>query len=130
MKIILVVDRDESARRTLCAYASRLGHGSLEASDCREAMRIVSETQVDLIVIDLAISDFAQCGIIDQYVRNSGGAIPVLLCSSAVESAGEVEFMYAKASFAYMSKPVSFDTFIRRTEKLLAPPPPVEKSRV
>ncbi len=52
---LLVVDDDAVLRRTVMRLLSRLGYVVLEAADPDEAMRIVLQREIDLIVMDVVL---------------------------------------------------------------------------
>ena len=53
MACILLIDDEASVRSTLGKYLSHAGHEVVEASDGKQAMELLEESPVDLVIADL-----------------------------------------------------------------------------
>jgi len=115
---ILVVDDDLAI---LEALALLLGsrYDVLTASDGEEALRLIQERSVDLVVSDVLMPLLAGEELVEA-ARRSGVRIPVILISGHAE---RLERAKGVGADDYLYKPFPFRTLEERIERLLGAPP-------
>ncbi len=57
MACILLIDDEASVRSTLGKYLTHAGHEVVEASDGKQAMELLEESPVDLVITDMYMPD-------------------------------------------------------------------------
>ena len=115
---ILVVDDDLAI---LEALALLLGsrYDVLTASDGEEALRLIQERSVDLVVSDVLMPLLAGEELVEA-ARRSGVRTPVILISGHAE---RLERAKGVGADDYLYKPFPFRTLEERIERLLGAPP-------
>jgi CheY-like chemotaxis protein len=104
---ILNVDDDEVGRYVVTRDLSREGFEVLEADTGTDALRLIREKEIDLVVLDVKLPDisgFEVCRNIRENPRTSD--LPVLLLSASfVDAISKVEGLEGGAD-AYLTEPV------------------------
>lgn len=100
---VLVVDDDERVRTTLEILVRSLGHEAVLAPDVPAAQRILSESDVDLVISDLRMPGGSGIELLE-WIRTGGIEAPVIVLTAfgTVETA--VEAMH-KGAFDFLMKP-------------------------
>jgi DNA-binding response OmpR family regulator len=83
---ILVIDDDQSIRRTLAIALGKAGYQVLEAGDGAEAMRLWREQGADLIITDLHMPDKNGLEVIME-LRAFSRSIPIIAMSDGGRTA-------------------------------------------
>jgi DNA-binding response OmpR family regulator len=113
---ILVVD-DEPAVTDLLAYNLRKAHYSvLTASDGRVALRLASESQPDLILLDLMIPEVDGLDICRELRRTS--SVPIIMITARGEETDRVVGLELGAD-DYICKPFSVRELMARIKAVL-----------
>ena len=129
---ILVVDDDETIRRTLRINLRARGYDVEEVATGRDALSTIQDAPPDLVLLDLGLPDLDGVEVLRRVRRTS--AVPVVVLSARQQSDDKVEALDEGAD-DYVTKPFGMDelmarvrTALRRTtgdRDLLARIPPV-----
>jgi DNA-binding response OmpR family regulator len=120
---ILVVD-DEPAVTDLLAYNLRkAGYETLLASDGREALHIASQSNPDLILLDLMIPEVDGLDVCRELRKTS--AVPIIMLTARGEEIDRVVGLELGAD-DYVSKPFSVRELLARIKAVLRRVQPVE----
>lgn len=114
---ILIVDDDATIRKVLTILLSRAGHQVSDAESIGAANRQLGERSVDLIIVDLHLSDGNGIDLI-RLVRQSYPDTESILLTGYGTIESSVEAMQAGA-FDYITKPFSNNEFMIRVGKAL-----------
>ncbi|MGH7657768.1 MAG: sigma-54-dependent transcriptional regulator, partial [Gemmatimonadales bacterium] len=108
MTTILCVDDEPSVGTVLEHALKRLGYQPILATSVNDAMRIVEERQVDLIVADYLMPGATGLDLLDR-IEQSGLRVPVIIMTgySSIEHAVE---SIKKGAIDYLTKPVQIET--------------------
>ncbi len=80
---VLVVDDDPDTREVLCSLLHSLGVDTLEAGDGREALAVVREHDVDLVLLDICVPRLTGFEFLEQ-IRGDAelGGTAVVICTA------------------------------------------------
>ncbi len=115
--MLLVVEDDRAMRSLLCDELWDLGARIMEASDGDEALRMVMDSQPDLILTDLRMP----AGGLDYVarLRNVAPACPIILMTAFGDSKTKADALQAGVT-AYFDKPVRMADLKATVQQLLA----------
>jgi CheY-like chemotaxis protein len=111
---ILVVDDDIAILEALVVLLGGR-YDVLTATDGREALRLIEDRSIDLVVSDVLMPLMAGEELVDA-ARRAGARIPVILISGHQE---RLERAREAGADAYLYKPFPFRTLEERIERLL-----------
>jgi len=115
--LLLIVDDDSEVRKALARTMKRAGYSVVEAADSGEALEILSERPVDMLLTDLRLPTLDGIELVRRArERDSLLAVIVLTGYGSVESA--VEAMRAGAH-DYLTKPVNPEELLIQTTRAL-----------
>jgi CheY-like chemotaxis protein len=109
---VLIADDYDDAREALKTLLELRGINVIEARDGREAVEHASESNLDLILLDLempVLDGFAALERLRHIVHLAG--VPIIAISAHTEPAW-VERAMARGFTAYLSKPLQFETLV------------------
>lgn len=114
---ILIVDDDKNICRYYSALLSRAGYTVFCSRSVKEALSIMENTRIDLILLDIMLPEtdgfsFART------LRNCRNEIPILMVT-ARDSAADVKKGFLSGTDDYMKKPVDEDEMLLRIKGLL-----------
>ncbi|MDE5669183.1 MAG: response regulator, partial [Duncaniella sp.] len=106
-KRILIVDDDTELRQYINRHLEELGYKTVTASDGSQAMKIVTEDSIDLVVCDVKMPVMDGLTFL-RLVRNNINLhhIPVIILSSKSDIADRIEG-WDRGADGYLSKPFS-----------------------
>ncbi len=110
---ILIIDDEEGIRFTFKTFLSKEGYQVYTAKDYQSGLEILSQTDVDLIVVDIILGERTGIDILRE-VKRREMVCPVIMVTGQpnIDSAAEAVRLGA---FDYLAKPIKKDTLIRAT---------------
>jgi len=102
---ILITDDDRDFRETLRSVFERRGFSTLLAGDGREALDIVQQQQVHLVLIDMHMPRMSGLEMIRR-VKMTHATMPCILISAALDERLAEEARQAQV-FSQLAKPIS-----------------------
>lgn len=114
---ILVVEDDTNTRRLTCDVLSDNGYIPIEARDGVEALDIMDEKHIDLIIMDVMMPRMDGLELCET-IRKAGFQTPVLMVT-AKETAFDKKQGFIKGTDDYMVKPIDEEEMILRVQALL-----------
>ena len=116
-KKILVVDDEEDIRSLLERVLTGAGYHILLAEDAQQALLILREHGVDLILLDLHMPGLVDGEDMLVYLRDQGEDVPIVVVSGWVDE--EATILPPGAVEAVLKKPIKIDQMIDTVHKLL-----------
>ncbi len=113
-KSILVVDDEEIARSNMQHVLSKDGYSCRCAANGIEALRVLAEEEIDLVITDLKMDRMDGLQLLQQINRLSP-EIPVIMVTGFATVSSAVEAL-KKGAAHYLGKPVNLDE-LRKTVK-------------
>lgn len=117
MAAILVVDDNQKIRRLVDIYLRREGFSTLLAETGDQALHLLGEQAVDLMIVDIMMPGMDGYALVRQ-LRENRMEIPVLMATAKTEFADKKEGFEAGAD-DYMTKPVDLEELVLRVRALL-----------
>jgi DNA-binding response OmpR family regulator len=114
---IMIVEDDKNTRLLMSAVLGRNGYGTVLAENGEEALRLLEETQVDLIVLDIMMPRMDGFAF-TQALRNNGNNLPILMVT-ARETREDKKRGFIIGADDYMVKPVDEEEMLLRIQALL-----------
>jgi ATP-dependent Lon protease len=111
---VLIVDDEEIARTNMIHILTKDGYICHGAGNGAEAMTILSEEEVDLVVTDLKMEQMDGLELLER-VNQTRPDIPVIMVTGFATVGSAVDAL-KKGAAHYLGKPVNFDE-LRRTVK-------------
>jgi two-component system KDP operon response regulator KdpE len=114
---LLVVDDEPPLRRLLRTSLNLQGFRVLEASTGQEALKAVSESRPDIVLLDLGLPDLDGLEVIRR-LRGSGCSVPIVVLSSRGDERGKVQALDLGAD-DYVTKPFGMAELVARIRTAL-----------
>ena len=114
---ILVVEDDRALRELLCAGLSENGFHPLEAGDGKEALNVMENQYVDLVISDIMMPNMDGYELTRQ-LRQADSNLPILMITAKNDSFYKREG-FQSGTDDYMVKPVDVNELIWRVRALL-----------
>ena len=114
---ILVAEDDASTNRLFCAILRRAGYEPIPAVDGEDALRMLDEYKVDLLLCDVMmprLDGFA----LTRMIRDSGSLLPVLMVTARA-LAEDKRQGFLVGTDDYITKPVDKGEMLLRIKALL-----------
>jgi CheY-like chemotaxis protein len=126
MQSVLVVSRRPTIRRALSYMLRRDGYTVVTVTDDRQALGLMAERAVDLIIADMSASPMGGLDLL-RHLRSAGGSahLPVIVLSDSGHNHDSLRAERAGAS-AVLSWPVASAELSQAVAYLLAPRSVVE----
>lgn len=122
MARILVVEDDRVSREGLCRLLEAAGHDALAAENGVEALRLLSDTAVDLVLADVYMP--AMDGLeltIRLYEHHADAPVVVIMSGGGTRSASETLEAASKLGVKHtLAKPFGTDEMIAMVEEALS----------
>ena len=116
MGTVMVVEDDRDIRELLRRYLERDGHAVLSTGSGVEALRLLAEAAVDLVVLDLGLPDLDGAEVLREARRGRRVPVVVLTARSAVDD--RIRGLQAGAD-DYVTKPFSPTELVLRVGAVL-----------
>jgi two-component system, OmpR family, KDP operon response regulator KdpE len=113
---VLVVDDDETIRRTLRINLRARGYEVEEVATGRDALSTVEDAPPDLVILDLGLPDVDGVEVLRRLRRTS--RVPVVVLSARQQSDDKVEALDEGAD-DYVTKPFGMDELMARVRSAL-----------
>ena len=107
MSKILVVDDELNMRLVLCALLKKEGYEVFAAADGQDALKILKQEDVDVVVTDLKMPKLDGMGLLERMV-DQYSATPVIIITAHGTVATAVDAL-KKGAFDYITKPFEQD---------------------
>lgn len=117
MANILVVDDEPNIRRTLRMLLEKEGHNVADASSSAQALAIVAEQHIDLVMLDLRLGTEDGLDILSR-IRARGEHPEIVIVTAHAEVDEAVRAMKLGA-YDYLVKPLAPDELLIRVGKIL-----------
>jgi DNA-binding NtrC family response regulator len=130
--LVLVVDDDSAARRSLQELLNRAGYAAVGAATAADARRFAESEEPALAVIDLVLLDGDGVTLLGD-LRALWPAMPAIIVTGYMEARSIVEAM-RRGAIDYLSKPVDPEVFLSACRgalaRRMAPAPAVRQEPV
>lgn len=113
---VLVVDDDETIRRTLRINLRARGYEVEEVGSGRDALSTLEDAPPDLVILDLGLPDLDGVEVLRRLRRSS--RVPVVVLSARQQSDDKVEALDEGAD-DYVTKPFGMDELMARVRSAL-----------
>ena len=114
---ILVVDDNDSIRKLMTTYLVRDGYHVFAASDGLEALAVLEEEKIDLMIADIMMPNMDGFALTND-LRASNYNFPILMVT-AKDSFEDKKKGFSVGTDDYMVKPIDFDEMLLRVAALL-----------
>lgn len=118
MGTVLVVEDDRDIRAVVRRYLERAGHAVLSTGSGVEALELLSDSAVDLVVLDLGLPDIDGTEVLRE-ARRGGGRIPVIVLTARADVDDRIRGLSAGAD-DYVTKPFSPTELVLRVAAVLS----------
>ena len=113
---ILIVEDEETARRTLADYLERRGYVVFQATTAEEAFRRWDAHRADAILLDLGLPDLDGVELIRRIRREA--TTPIIILSARGDERDKIDGLEAGAD-DYLTKPFALDELNARIRAVL-----------
>ncbi len=117
MKRILLCDDSQFIRKRVKAILSGLGFDFAEAGDGDEALNIVNNEQIDLIILDMLMPKVTGKEVLAKMFEKNIN-IPVIVLSADIQEA-TAKFCMEKGASAFLNKPPKNEELIECVKSIL-----------
>lgn len=114
---ILVAEDNQSLRKLMTIYLKQAGYEVSEANDGNDALKIMENSQVDLLISDLMMPNVDGYMLTD-VLRKDNNMLPILIVT-AKETLEDKKKAFTSGTDDYMVKPIDMDEMLLRVEALL-----------
>jgi two-component system response regulator PilR (NtrC family) len=125
MGTVLVVDDEKAMREFLTVLLEKEGHAVVAASDGEEALRVVAERPIDLVISDLRMPKMDGIGLLAG-IRERHPDLPLIMVTAYASSESTIQAMRLGAD-DYITKPFRVSEIRLVVEKALARIPLAER---
>jgi len=120
MSNILIAEDNAVNRELLRELLEMRGHTVTEACDGEEALRMIEQTQPDLLLLDIGMPLLDGFGVVQQIRENPRfGSLPVVAVT-AYAMQGDREKILSSKFDGYLSKPVNARSLGEELDRLLS----------
>ncbi|MBO5712748.1 MAG: response regulator transcription factor [Clostridia bacterium] len=114
---VLIAEDENNIRKLISIKLKNAGYNVLLACDGLEALNIVYETHVDIIIADVMMPNMSGYELV-KTLRDDGKKIPVILCTAKGGIHDKAEG-FSLGVDDYMVKPIDFDELLMRIKAVL-----------
>ncbi|MFC7372924.1 response regulator transcription factor [Fictibacillus iocasae] len=116
MKTILIVDDEPKLLEVISSYLKKEGYKTEEAANGIQALQIVQDRAVDLVVLDLMLPDMKGEDLCQKIRQQS--AVPILMLTAKIQEEDRINGLYVGAD-DYMTKPFSPRELVMRIKTIM-----------
>ena len=127
-KTVLIVDDEESLRALATALIAKRGHRTLTASNGHEALEVLRNGAVDLVVLDVVMPGMGGLETLAE-MRTLGYAVPVVLLTARATDEDLIGG-YEKGADYYITKPLKPSALLNIVDFLIGDLSPEERARL
>jgi CheY-like chemotaxis protein len=120
MSKILIAEDNPVNRELLRELLEMRGHTVAEACDGEEALRIVEQSQPDLLLLDIGMPVLDGFGVIRKIRENPRFASMPVVAVTAYAMQGDREKILSSKFDGYLSKPVDARSLAKELERVLS----------
>ncbi len=102
---ILILDDEPDLRQLLDTFLKTLGHEVLTTGDGQEALNIIGETHVDIVIVDLQMPKMTGTVFLDRLHAAPGSATPTVIVMTGKVMSKEREEYHRERVFRVIRKP-------------------------
>ena len=119
MRKILIVDDEDSFRKSLASQLKLKGWAVLEAADGLEGVDQAGSHKPDIILSDVQMDNMNGFMMVEELQKDSKTSkIPVIMMTGAAQGAGAWS---SDVAIEYLEKPFSLEKLVEAVEKVLKP---------
>ena len=115
---ILVVEDDQALNKLICRVLNKNGYETSVAFDGEQALEMLDQTYIDLIVTDLMMPRMDGYDL-TKALRDSGYQLPILVSVTAKDTFPDKAKGFKLGIDDYMVKPIDVNELLLRVEALL-----------
>ena len=115
---ILVIDDDSYVRTLVAKILSQRGYTALPAADAWQAMDLLQEQSIDLIILDLRMPGPVDGEQLLNALHDHGNEVPIIVLSGWVDD--QMSLDPPAGVHSVMKKPIDIDTFPATVSDVLA----------
>jgi len=116
---ILIAEDNEVNRELLRELLEIRGHAVIEACNGEEALRVLEESEPDILLLDLGMPVLDGYGTLRKIRENPGFATLPVLAVTAYAMQGDKERILSTGFDGYLSKPINPTLLFQELERLL-----------
>ena len=120
MSKILIAEDNPVNRELLRELLEMRGHTVAEACDGEEALRIIEQTQPDLVLLDIGMPLLDGFGVIRKIRENPRFASMPVVAVTAYAMQGDREKILSSNFDGYLSKPVDARSLVQELDRVLS----------
>jgi DNA-binding response OmpR family regulator len=113
---ILVVEDEDTIRKSVAKFLRQCGYGVIEAGDAREARDLLADRHVDLVFSDINMPNRESGFALEKWVRQNCPGVQVLLTACFPQSGADTRDLRQPI----VSKPYSYAALLRRIDGVFA----------
>jgi DNA-binding response OmpR family regulator len=119
---ILVVDDEAQIRELLCIYLVKQGFEVTSAASSQETLKLLKQTKVDLVVLDIGLADEDGLKVLADIKKNHPSLRVVMLTGMGfVEDL--LQEAHQKGADGYVSKVLPLDELLMAIQRTFKPTP-------
>ncbi|MCB5954946.1 response regulator transcription factor [Enterococcus sp. CWB-B31] len=117
MITVLVAEDDKNIRALMAAVLKQDGYQVLEAGNGKEALILLEEQLIDLLVVDIMMPELDGYQVVSA-IRKENTQLPIIMVT-AKEAAEDKKYGFLTGVDDYLVKPIDFDEFLLRIKAIL-----------
>jgi DNA-binding NtrC family response regulator len=115
---ILVVDDEPQIREMLSMYFDRHGYEAASAANSNETLRAVTETRVDVVVLDIGLAEEDGLRLLEQ-LKAQDPRLPVIMLTGMGFVEDLLQEAQQKGADGYVSKVLPLDELLLAVQRIL-----------
>jgi len=116
---VLQIDDNPDITKFVDMTATSMGHEFSSAINGRDGLKMIEDSQYDLVFLDLSMPEFSGIDVINELVSKNliqNQRIVLFTASAGVE--GDLQELLKKGVHSYLAKPVDIDVLIDKIDKI------------